>query len=139
MSTGSQIHQIASVQPSPGFVLLSSLIKDRGDRLRNKEPLDSIQQRKLSRMFLNTVKAVSDLVDRGFQVQSVNPESVLVHEESGDIRILLSKSTIQSVEGGLLEGCLIPTFDMLRFAPPEYLEGREWSPAGCSWQIGIMM
>jgi hypothetical protein len=69
----------------------------------------------------------------------LNPESVLVHEETGDIRILISKSTIHSVDGGLLEGILIPSYDILRLASPEYLEAFPWSPAGCSWQIGIMM
>ena len=90
-------------------------------------------------MFLNLVKAVHDLISRGFEIQQLNPESVLIHEESGDVRILLSKSTIQKVEGGILKDCLIPVFDMLRYAAPEYLEAQDWTAAGCSWAIGIMM
>ena len=66
----------------------------------------------------------------------------MLHEETGNVRILLSKSTIQKVsermEGGY-GGYVIPTFDLLRYMPPEHLEYEQWSIAGSSWAIGIMM
>ena len=58
---GDKISIVASAKPEQGYLLLSQLINDRVEKLRHKESLDSINQHKLSTMFLNIVKAVNDL------------------------------------------------------------------------------
>lgn len=52
----------------------------------------------MAKIFLNVAKAVADLEDKGFKIQVLHPENILVQEESGIIRLLLSQSTIQKVE-----------------------------------------
>lgn len=65
---GDKISIVASAKPEQGYLLLSQLINDRVEKLRHKESLDSINQHKLSTMFLNIVKAVNDLEEKGFKI-----------------------------------------------------------------------
>jgi hypothetical protein len=84
------------------------------------------------------VRAVGDLESKGAEIQVLTPESILVHEETREVRILLSKSTIQTVSEAVSQQ-LVPSFDFLRQMPPEYLEGSTRAITGCSWSIGVMM
>ena len=65
---GDKISIVATAKPEQGYLLLSQLINDRVEKLRHKESLDSINQHKLSTMFLNIVKAVNDLEEKGFKI-----------------------------------------------------------------------
>jgi hypothetical protein len=44
------------------------------------------------------VAAVKDLEDSGFTISTLTPDSVLVNEDSGAVKITLSQSTIQKLE-----------------------------------------
>ena len=65
---GDKISIVASAKPGQGYLLLSQLINERVEKLKHKESLDSINQHKLSTMFLNIVKAVNDLEEKGFKI-----------------------------------------------------------------------
>ena len=61
--------------------------------------MDNIDSKKISAIISNLTKAVKDLEDSGFIIQTLTPESVLVNEDSGAVKIVISKSTIHKIEG----------------------------------------
>ena len=45
-------------------------------------------------MISNIAVAVKDLEDSGFSISNLTPDSVLVNDETGAVKIVISKSTI---------------------------------------------
>lgn len=46
-------------------------------------------------MISNMTIAVKDLEDSGFTISTLTPDSVLVNDDTGAVKIVISKSTIQ--------------------------------------------
>jgi hypothetical protein len=77
-----------------------------------------VNQHKLSRLFLNVVRALQDLHKRGINIKYIVPEAILVNIETGDAKLLLQKSTLLKVSPlSLLDSFSIlnPPFDTLRY------------------------
>lgn len=138
-----KLSALVSTPPESNFRLLSAIIGDRSSKLKARQILPNWDLGKLARLYLNLVKAVNDLEQKGFAIQALTPEGILVHEESGGIRILLHKSTIQktapSGSGASYSSFMIPTLESIRYSPPEALNMKERTIASCSWAIGVIM
>jgi hypothetical protein len=78
--------------------LLSCLIADRVDAIEKQILLDNLDSKKLALIINNLAKAILDLQDNGFSIQTLTPDSILVNLQSGTIRIVLSKSTVTKLE-----------------------------------------
>lgn len=142
-STGT-IVKVVSEKPQAGFELLSCLIADRVDAIEKQIVLDNLDVKKLALIVSNVAKAVVDLQENGFAIQTITPDSILVNESTGQIKIVISKSTVTKLDqtnlfGG---GYSQPTFDQIRYLSPEILNGSHQTLRHLStvaWSIGIMI
>lgn len=96
-STGAII-KVVSEKPAQGFELLSCLIADRVDAIEKQIILDNLDSKKLALIINNIAKAIIDLQDNGFSIQTITPDSILVNESTGNIKIVISKSTVTKIE-----------------------------------------
>lgn len=129
-------------KPENGFVLVSQLIGERIEKFRAKETLDSLNQHKLSRLFMNLIKGLHELLTKGVEIKYIASEAVLANMETGDVKILLTKSTalIESPLSLLDSFSMMhPSYETLRYLAPEILERLPASQSTLSWSIGIMM
>jgi len=64
---------------------------------------------------------VKELEDSGFSISTLTPDSVLVNEDTGAVKIVISKSTIQRQDtlGG--DGYVQLSTDQIRYVAPEIL------------------
>ena len=65
--------------------------------------------------------AVKELEDSGFSISTLTPDSVLVNEDTGAVKIVILKSTIQrqdTLGGG---GYVKLSTDQIRYVAPEIL------------------
>ena len=69
----------------------------------------------------NLTIAVKELEDAGFSISTLTPDSVLVNEETGAVKIVISKSTIQRQDtlGG--SGYVQLSTEQIRYVAPEIL------------------
>ena len=89
---------MVSEKPAQGFELLSCLIADRVDAIEKQIILDNLDSKKLALIINNIAKAIIDLQDNGFSIQTITPDSILVNESTGNIKIVISKSTVTKVD-----------------------------------------
>lgn len=78
--------------------MLSCLIADRVDAIEKQIILDNLDSKKLALIINNIAKAIIDLQDNGFSIQTITPDSILVNESTGNIKIVISKSTVTKIE-----------------------------------------
>jgi serine/threonine protein kinase len=112
------------------------------EKFRAKEMLDTINQHKLSRLFINIIKGLNDLLQKGINIKYIVPEAILVNFETGDAKIMLQKSTLLKESPlTLLDSfsMIHPSFETLRYLSPETIEHQQPSNSSLSWAIGIMM
>ena len=101
--------------------------------------IDTIEATKVSAIIVNLAKALSELNDNGFTVQHLTADSVLINEASGQVKIVISKSTVQKIGEEYKGGLIVPTSESLRYTAPELINNQRRSEASWSWSIGIMM
>jgi hypothetical protein len=72
-------------------------------------------------MISNLTITVKDLEDSGFTISTLTPDSVLVNDDTGAVKIVISKSTIQRHDtlGG--SGYMQLSTDQIRYVAPEIL------------------
>ena len=74
----------------------------------------------------------------------MTPDSILVHEDSGAVKIILSKSTIEKVGDAVtsnnnFNNFMIQATETYRYSSPEVLDLGSRTLASCSWAIGVML
>lgn len=83
--------------------------------------------------------AVKDLEDSGFSISTLTPDSVLVNDETGAVKIVISKSTIMRLDTFGGSGYMQLSTDQIRYVAPEILNNQPRYLSSLSWSIGIMM
>jgi hypothetical protein len=64
---------------------------------------------------------VKELEDSGFSISTLTPDSVLVNEDTGAVKIVISKSTIQRQDTLAGSGYVQLSTDQIRYVAPEIL------------------